>query len=190
MVPALGRRQCGCSISITGEAAVGVASPLDFTMSMTDRPIETGFVVLVPPGVSVDTNEFSATGDLDIAATYGDLPRTRLVSGQIQSVLLLGSMGLPAVPGWVYFFDEDPNTTAGDAALTAPIRGTIIGEVYVAASDWDQDNNGSTAYKQVDIDFHAMGIIYAVYRNLGPEINDLLKDQEQLDLKIWYRRDD
>ena len=159
-------------------------------MSMTDRPIETGFVVLIPFGATVGTNEFSATGDLDIAATYGDLPRTRLVSGQIQSVLLVAHNWFLAPPGWVYFFDVDPNTTAGDATLTAAIRGTAIGQAYFSAADWDADIVASSAYKETAIDFHAVRVLYAVFRNLDAAINDNIKFPEQVELKIWYRRDD
>ena len=159
-------------------------------MSMTDRPIETEFVTLIPFGATVLTDEFSATGDLDIAATYGDLPRTRLVSGQIQSVLLVARDWFLSPPGMVYFFDADPNTTAGDATLTPAIRGTVIGQVEIVAADWDADIASSTAYKQVAIDFHAVTVLYAVFRNFDLAINDDLKMPEQLDLKIWYRRDD
>jgi len=162
-------------------------------MSMTDVPIESDFVVLVPAGVSVATDEFSATGDIDIAATYGDLPRTRQVSGKIVSLLLVAYAGLgftPDEPGIVFFFDADPNTTAGDVALTAVIRGTEIAQVEILAADWDATATNGSAYKEVDIDFHAVDTLYAVFRNLGNEINDGIKDTEQLDLKIWYRRDD
>ena len=162
-------------------------------MSMTDIPIESDFVVLVPAGVSVDTDEYSATGDIDIAATYGDLPRTREVSGKIEAVLLVAYAGLgftPDEPGIVYFFDADPNTTAGDAFITLANRQSIIGTVEYAAADWDATATNGSAYKMTAIDFHAVDTLYAVFRNLGAEINDGLKDTEQLDLKIWYRRDD
>ena len=164
-------------------------------MSMTDRPIETGLYTLIgPDDVEVSANDFSATADLTIAATYGDLPRTRLVSGEIQGVLLVasetGTGAVPDEPGWVYFFDVDPNTTSGDTALELVDRQAIIGQVAFAAADWDIDANGATAYKPVAIPFHAVTILYAVFRNLGGAINDNAADNETLQINVWYRRDD
>ena len=90
----------------------------------------------------------------------------------------------------MYFFDADPNTTAGDAFITLANRQSIIGQVKFVAADWDATATNGSAYKVTDIDFQAVDTLYAVFRNLGNEINDGLKDTEQLDLKIWYRRDD
>ena len=163
-------------------------------MSMTDRPIEVGLTQLIGINEAVGVNQFSATADLAIAATYGDLPRTRLVSGEIQSFLLVSSEdGTGAVQeptGWVFFFDVDPNTTTADAALELVDRQAIIGQVAIAAADWDSDAAGATAYKAVAIPFHAVATIYVVFRNTGAAINDGAGDDELIEINLWYRRDD
>jgi len=158
---------------------------------MTDIPIEAGVEILVPPGASVATDMFSATADFDVTRTAGAL--TPAVPGQIEGVLLIGYAGLGLAPdqeGWIFFFDEDPNTTAGDAWLTAAIRRTVLGMVRFYPADWDTTGGNSSAYKEVAIAFHAVDTIYAVFRNLGAGINDLVKDTEVLAINIWYRRDD
>ena len=129
------------------------------------------------------TNEFSGTADLDIGATYGDLPRTRLVSGEIQSIALHDPQAA-LNDCWLFFFDIDPATVPGDAALALAERQAIIGQVRFVPADFDADANGITAYKTVAIPFHAVDTLYAVYRDLTIDTAGWIR------LKIWYRRDD
>ena len=164
---------------------------MDLTMSMTDIPIEAGIQILVPPGTSLAQNEFSATADFDVTRTAGAL--TPAVPGQIEGILLIGYAGIGQAPtqeGWIFFFDEDPNTTCGDATLTAAIRRTALGMVHFFPADWDTAGDNSSAYRPVEVPFHAVDTLYAVFRNLGADINDLVKDTEVLAINIWYRRDD
>ena len=163
-------------------------------MSMTDRPIETGlYTVIGADDVEVSANDFSATADVLVGATYGDAA-ARLVSGEIQGILLVasetGAGAVPDEPGWVYFFDIDPNTTSGDTALGLVDRQAIIGQVEFVAADWDADANGATAYKSVAIPFHAIATLYVVFRNTGAAINNAAGDDEILQINLWYRRDD
>ena len=162
-------------------------------MSMTDRPIEVGLTQLIGINESVGVDNFSATADLAVGATYG-AGTARLVSGEIQSILLVSSeVGTGAVQeptGWLFFFDADPNTASNDAAITVVERGTIIGQVEILAADWDSDANGATAYKTVAIPFHAVDTLYVVMRNEGAAINDNAADDELIAINVWYRRDD
>ena len=162
-------------------------------MSMTDIPIEGGLGTLIQPGDTVITDMYSDTVDFNIAATYGDLPRTREVSGQIEGVLLVASAVLGFTPdeeGWIHFFDADPNTASGDAWLALAEHQAKIGSVRFFPADWDATPTNGSAYKEVEVPFHAVDTLYAVFRNLGADINDLPKDTEQLEINIWYRRDD
>jgi len=160
-------------------------------MSMTDRPIEVGLTQLIGiDDVEVSLNDFSATADLAIGATYG-AGNARLVSGEIQSILLVSSGAAVQVPaGWLFFFDVDPDTTSGDTALQLVDRQAIIGQVEIGAADWDTDATAATAYKAVAIPFHAVDTLYVVFRNESAAINNVAGDDELIQINVWYRRDD
>ena len=161
-------------------------------MSMTDIPLEVGITQLIGINEAVGVNQFSATADLDLTRTVGAL--SPAVPGEIQSLLLVSSeTGTGAVQeptGWVFFFDADPNTTTGDAAITAAERATIIGQVEILAADWDSDATGASAYKAIAIPFHAVDTLFVVFRNEGAAINDAAGDDELIQINVWYRRDD
>ena len=159
-------------------------------MSMTDRPIEVGIAQLIGINEAVGVNQFSATTDLDLGQTYGDTT-VRPVAGEVQSILLVSSAtGAPLEPtGWVFFFDADPNTATGDVAISAAERRTIIGQVEIAAADWDSDATGASAYKALAVPFHDIRYLYTVFRNEGAAINDAGGDDELIQINLWYRRD-
>ena len=150
-------------------------------MSMTDRPIETDWEDLLGGGEMLLTNEFSGTADLDITRTVGSL--SPAVPGEIQSIMLHDPQAA-LNDCWLFFFDIDPATVPGDAALALAERQAIIGQVRFVPADFDADANGITAYKTVAIPFHAVDTLYAVYRDLTIDTAGWIR------LKIWYRRDD
>ncbi len=159
-------------------------------MSMTRVPIESALYELIDKDdTEVSTDDYSATVDIDVSDESGG----RAVSGEIQSILLvaseLGSGAVRANTGIVYFFDADPNTAAGDTAITAAERKTIIGQVDVVSTDWDSDASGGSIVEIVAIPFHAVATIYCVFRNSGTALNDGAGDDEELHIQIRYRRD-
>jgi hypothetical protein len=150
-------------------------------------PIESALYELIDKDdTEVSTNDLTNTVDIAIAA--------KAAAGEIQSVLLvaseLGSGAVRANTGILFFFDADPNTAAGDTTMTAAERKTLLGQVAIASGDWDSDALGGSVIKIVAIPFHALTIIYAVFRNTGTAFNDGAGDDEELHLQIHYRRDE
>lgn len=159
-------------------------------MSMTRIPIESAMYELIDKDdTEVSTDDYSSTVDIDVSGASGG----KAVSGEIQSILLvaseLGTGAVRANTGIVYFFDSDPNTTSGDTAITAAERKTIVGQVDVASTNWDDDASGGSIVEIVAIPFHALKTIYCVFRNSGTAFNDAAGDDEELHIQIHYRRD-
>ena len=152
--------------------------------------LEVGITALIGP----DDAEIAAGGELSNTA---DLALTTTLSGEIVSVLLVsyetGSGAVQFGRGRILFFDADPNTSAGDSDLAAAGAEylTILGIVDIEKGDWDSDATGAAVFKSVAIPFHAIGTVYAVYRNTdGSAVwNSAVGDNEELDINIWYRRE-
>lgn len=158
--------------------------------SITAVPLESALYELIDKDdTEVSTNDYTNTVDIDIADASGG----RAVSGEIQSILLVaseqGSGAIRANAGVLFFFDSDPNTSAGDTVIDAAERKTILGQVALASGDWDSDASGGSVVKIVAIPFHGLSTIYAVFRNTGTAFNDGAGDDEELHLQIHYRRD-
>jgi hypothetical protein len=149
---------------------------------------EVGLTEIVDKDDQVDQNDFSATVDLTVG--IGTLP----TSGEILSIVLvsseLGSGGVQEPSGELLFFDADPNTTAGDTALTTAEWKTLIGKVSISDSDWISDANGAVYFDDVAIPFHEVSTIYVVWlHTYATSYNDAAGDDEELHLNLWYRRD-
>lgn len=132
----------------------------------------------------VDQNEYSATADLALGGSYSGTIRG------VELVLTPGSGAVQAGDGVLFFFDADPNTSSGDTSISVAERKTIIGQVDVAAADWDTDAAGGSVHKQVQIPFHAVSTIYAVFRNTDATavFNSDAGDDEELHMNMWYDR--
>ena len=174
--------------------ADGTATPVTATVGLPVAPfsaiLESGILALIAINDAevAASGEYSDTRDWALGATH---------SGEILSVQLTsaesGSGAVQEGRGKVFFFDADPNTSAGDVSLAAAgaEHKTILGVVNIEASDWDTDANGGVAMKAVAIPFHALATIYIVYRNIdGSAVwNSAAGDDETLDINVWYRRD-
>ncbi len=153
---------------------------------------ETGITALI----AKDEAEVSISGDYSATADLTVSEGGQAVSGYIRSMLLVvAKTGTGAIQsggaGFVYFFDADPNTTSGDTALAAAgaEHKTILGVVAIAATDWDEDTVGGVVYKnKLDIPFHALSTIYAVFRNTDGTVvfNSGATDDETMDINVWY----
>ena len=90
-----------------------------------DQLREVGLTEIVDADHQVDQNDFSATADLTVGV--GSLP----ASGEFLSLVLVttenGSGSVLSPAGKLILLDADPNTTAGDTALTAAEWKTAIG---------------------------------------------------------------
>ena len=169
---------------------VDATNPLPVSSQPFAAVIEVGITSLI----GINDTEMSAGGDYSNTA---DLSLGGTFSGEILSVLLVssetGAGTIQTGRGVVFFFDADPNVVAGDTDLAAAgaEHKTIIGMVKIEAGDWDSDANGASVMATVAIPFHAIGTVYAVYRNTdGSAVWNLnTDDDELLDINVWFRRD-
>jgi hypothetical protein len=125
--------------------------------------------------------------------TLGD--GLRPCSGEILQILLVsyktgtGAVQTPA--GTIIFFDASPAKTAGDTTLTAGQRATVLGQVKVLASDWKADSvSGGAVICNQPVAFHNLQTLYLVwFHEDATSFNDAAGDDEQMILRLWYRRD-
>jgi hypothetical protein len=153
-----------------------------------DEIREVGLTEIVDKDDQVDQNDFSATADLTVGVAG------LVASGEFLSVVLvtteLGSGAVLTPAGKLILLDADPNTTAGDTALTAAEWKTAIGYVDVDTGDWVSDANGGLAFLQIAIPFHELTTVYAVwFHEDATSFNDAAGDDEELHINLWYRRD-
>lgn len=149
---------------------------------------ESGLLSLVGADNQVDQNDFSLTADIPVGLS------TVPCSGELLSLVLVsretGTGAVQTPTGHVIFLDADPNTTAGDTALTAAEWATAIGQVEIESGDWISDANGALAFKQIAIAFHKLSTLYAVWLHTdATSYNDGAGDDETLDLNVWFRKD-
>ena len=153
--------------------------------------IEAGVTALIgKDDAEITAGEYTNTADFALSADLDE-------SGEILSVLLVssesGSGAVQTPAGVLYFFDADPDTSAGDTALVAAgvEHKTLLGFVTINSTDWVSDASGGAAFKAVSIPFHITATIYAVFQTAvgAGAINSAVGDDEMIDLNFWYRRD-
>jgi len=153
-----------------------------------DAVLESGLIEIIgKDDAEVANGEYSKTADVALEAVNGH-------SGEILSITLVSTMtgtGAIQVPACkLMFLDADPDTTSGDAALSAAESKTIIGYVDIAAADWITDTNASVAHKAVSVPFHSITTMYAVLKSAdAAAINSAEADDEIIEFNLWYRRD-
>lgn len=95
----------------------------------------------------------------------------------------------------VYMFDKDPSIVHGQAALSTPNGQNRIGQVNIAATDWD-NAFGTTlgaGYKSVAVPFitNSTGQLFVAARHIGAQTwNSATTDDEQLKATFAFRLDD
>jgi hypothetical protein len=150
---------------------------------------ETALTELIGADEQVDQNDYAGSA----AVTLGD--GIRPCSGELLSFAFFstetgtGAVQTPA--GILLILDADPATAAGDTAITAAERITILGHVAVAAADWQSDANGASAFiYNRPIPFHNLQTLYFLwFHEDAASLNDAGGDNEILQVKAWYRRD-
>mgnify|MGYP001080208530 CR=1 FL=1 len=153
-----------------------------------------GPVTLIGPDHQVDQNDYSPSVALDLVAAC-DTRSAAPISGEILHVTLIsteagdGSVLVPA--GVLYLFSADPAITAGDTAITAAERATVIAQIEVETTDWKADANGASATVYTKpVAFHPLPALYAAwFHEDATAYNDAAGNNEQLQLVAWLRRD-
>lgn len=147
---------------------------------------EIGVTELIGKDEAVAQNQYSAS----VGVTLGTE-----VSGEILHVTLYsretGSGAVLQPDGILFVLDADPATTAGDTALTAAERITIIGAIPVETTDWQADANGASAtILTKPVAFHAVASLYFLwFQEHATGFNSAAGDDETLHLNAWYRKD-
>ncbi|MGD8626606.1 MAG: hypothetical protein PVJ34_18865 [Anaerolineae bacterium] len=147
---------------------------------------ETGLLELVGKNEQIDQNDYTAAVECDLA---------QLASGEILHVTLYatetGSGAVLTPAGTLLILDADPGHASGATALTAAARITVIGQIPVAAADWQSDANGaSVTVADTPIAFHETDSLFFVwFHEDATSINSAAGDDEVLQLNAWIRRD-
>ena len=147
---------------------------------------ETGVTELIGKDEAVAQNQYSASVGIELGTQ---------VSGEILHITLFsretGSGAVLEPDGVLLVLDADPATAAGDTALTAAERITIIGAIPVETTDWQSDANGASAtILTKPVAFHAVSNLYFVwFHENATGYNSAAGDDETLHLNARYRRD-
>jgi hypothetical protein len=156
-------------------------------MSRTRKIVKQGPIELVGINEQVDENEYGGSVAVTLDADVGH-------SGEILNVILVsteddsGSVQTPA--GTLFFFNANPSINAGATAMTAAARLLEVGQVSIAAADWQSDANGASVSKDVAISFEQLQSLYlAWFHEDATSLNDGASDDEQLEVIFRYRRD-
>jgi hypothetical protein len=147
---------------------------------------ELGVTELIGADEQVDQNDYAASVEVALGS---------LVSGEFLQFTFYsretgtGSVQTPA--GSLFILDADPSIAAGDTAMTAAERLTVIAEIPVASADWQSDANGaSVTITNTPVAFHAVdSLFFAWFHEDATSFNDGAGDDEILEFNAWYRRD-
>ena len=148
--------------------------------------LQGGLTELVGINEEVNTSDYGGSVGVALGGTY---------SGEMLGFTFYatedGSGAVHDSAGTLIIFDADPSISAGDTAMTAAERVTVIAQVDVLAADWQADANGASAYiYDQPVPFHALSTIYFVWFHTdATDLNDGAGDDEQLQFDFWYRRD-
>jgi hypothetical protein len=147
---------------------------------------EIGVTELVGADEQVDQNDYGASVEVALG--------TRISGEFLHFTIYARETGTGAVQtpaGSLFILDADPATTAGDTAITAAERLTVIAEIPVAAADWQADANGaSVTITDKPVAFHAVDTLYFLwFHEDATSLNDGAGDDEILEVNAWYRRD-
>lgn len=148
--------------------------------------LEAGLTELIGINEQVDQNDYGGSVEIAFGATC---------SGEILMVTLYstedGTGAVQEPDGVLLFLDANPAIAAGDVAMTAAERVTVIGQINVETTDWQSDANGASAcIKDQPIAFHDLASIFVVwFHENATGFNDGAGDDEQLEMNFWYRRD-
>lgn len=153
-----------------------------------------GLISLIGVDDQVDQNDYGASVEIDLVS-YSGARVSAPISGEILQFTLIsyesgtGAVQTPA--GTLYLFSADPTISAGDTAMTAAERQTVIAAVEVEASDWKSDANGATAtICNKPVAFQALSSLYAAwFHESATSYNDAAGDDEALAVSLWIRRD-
>jgi len=162
--------------------------------------------VVISDGGNIITTDSQPIGELTIteligidervdASEYGASVATTLSgTGEIVNICLFATedgTGVVRTPsGTLLLFNADPATVAGDVAITAAERITILAHFSLLSTDYQFDANGASNC-QATTEVYNTGTLFTAFFLAGGEasFNDMAGDDEQLELSVLFRRD-
>jgi hypothetical protein len=141
---------------------------------------ETAPFELVGADEQVDQNDYGAHVEVDM---HG--------SGEILSAMFLSIGGDILEPsGQLLIFNAAVTVAAGATSITTGERGELIGIIDVAASDWQSDVNGASAFiYDQPIPYNTNDLYFVWFHTDATSINSAAEDDEELWVNLLYRLD-
>ena len=144
-------------------------------------------LALISKDELVANSKYSKSISFDISSeTVGD-PLTGLISFvQMFSYVEAGGTGAVKKPvGTLYALKSDPAVAVNASALAANGADhlNIIGNIPIAATDWESDANGAVLNVLTDIPFRDLTNVFFVFQlDTGSAYNSSAGDDERLDI--------
>jgi hypothetical protein len=141
------------------------------------------FLELIGVDEAVAQNQFSASVEFPVTPSS-------VVQGELLGFEFVSEGGAIIKPdGRLFVFTSDPGSSAGDTAITAAARKTLIGELAVVNTDFDSDSNAASAfYDDQDMPFQAASSLYLAFKLTSADgYNSSASDNEALSVRVSYR---
>ena len=145
---------------------------------------ETGLIELVGINEQVDQNDYGAHVTANLNGS-GEILAACFMSTEDGAT---GAVQDPA--GKLLIFNAAVSVAAGDTSITVAERSELIGVISVAASDWQSDANGASAFiydQPIPYDTNDLYLVW--FHEDATSYNDGADDDEQLEVNLLYRLD-
>ncbi|KKK93285.1 hypothetical protein LCGC14_2694420, partial [marine sediment metagenome] len=183
------------SIAVTGTFFQGT-QPVSGTFFQGTQPVSgtvtaglsAGLLHANSPVTLIDTfSLFDGSGETQIATTNLGASKAYSVpgTGRLVQICVIISLGTPFAENMsIIFFDADPSVTIEDAALTLAASQNITNIISLSGSDF-RDNFATAKVNCQTIDEQYVAITHVVFASEGATTYD----DEDIEIRLWYRRD-
>jgi len=142
---------------------------------------ELGITELIGINEQVDAAEYSASVTTTLTGT-GAITKVCLVATED------GSGAIQTPNGTLIIFDADPAIVAGDTAITAGERTTILAQLTFSSTDYQEDANGASNCQATEEIYHTSTLFATWFLAAGePSFNDVAGDDEQFEMNVLYK---
>ena len=173
----------------TGDVQVDVTNTITADLGANNDVVLTaGLLHADSPTTLVDTFVlFDGSAETQIANTNFGASKAITItgSGTITKICIISSLGsVLAQDGQIIFFDADPTLAADVADLTLAEAQDIVSVISLTGTDYISDFASSAINCQATTETFT-SITHVVYHSNGAT----LIDDEDLEMRLWYRRD-
>ncbi|KKL76355.1 hypothetical protein LCGC14_2045750 [marine sediment metagenome] len=172
------------SIAVTGTFFQGT-QPISGTVT---AGLSAGLLNANSPVTLIDTfSLFDGSGETQIATTNLGASKAYSIpgTGRIVQVCIIISLGTPFGEDLsVLFFDANPSITIEDASLTLAASQNLVNIISLSSGDF-RDNFATTKTNCQATDEHYVAITHIAVASEGATTYD----DEDIEIRLWYRRD-